>query len=153
MNRSRLLVGLGLVLVAGGVAAGIALAFRGGGRSLTPAQYLARADAACQPYGRQLDRIAPPNPGSTTDVAASVARALPILQRQADAVRKIEPPPELEQRVHRFFELTDGSLAALRSVLDAAQRNDAKAMGPRLGAWFDAGDAAQTASKRIGFHC
>jgi len=152
-HRGRVLLGVGLVLVTGGVAAAVVLVLRSGDESLTPAQYLARADAACQPYSRQLDRIAPPNPGSTKDVAASVGRALPILQQQADAVRKIHPPRELEQRVLAFFERTDRSLADLRAVLEAARRNDAKAMGPRLGAWFQASDAAQTASKRVGYHC
>jgi hypothetical protein len=152
-RRAKLLLRVGFVLVAGGVAAGIALAFHGGGSSLTPAQYLARADAACRSYGRQLDRIAPPDPGSTSDVAASVGRALPILQKQADAVRKIRPPRELEQRVRRFFELSDRAVAELGAVLDAAKRNDAEAMGPRLGAWFKASDDSRAASKRVGFRC
>lgn len=152
-GRSRALIGLGLVVVAGGVAAGIVLAFHGGGSSLTPAQYLERADAVCRPYAQQLDHVAPPDPGSTVDVAASVGRALPILRRQADAVRKIHPPRELEERVRAFFLRTDRSLAALGSVLEAARRGDSKTMGPRLGAWFDASDKAQAASKQVGYHC
>jgi hypothetical protein len=153
VTRPQLLVGAGLVIVAGGVAGAVVLVFGGGSGSLTPAQYLARADAACRPYGRQLDHVAPPDPGSTADVAASVGRALPILQHQADAVRRIRVPRQLEQRVRRFFTLTDRSLAALRTVLDAAKRDDAKAMGPRLGAWFVASEDAQAASKQVGFHC
>jgi hypothetical protein len=152
-HRAQLLLGAGLALLAGGAAAGLVLAFNGGGSSLTPARYLARADAACRRYARELDRIAPPDPGSTTDVAASVSRALPVLQEQADAVRSIDPPRELEQRVRRFFLLTDRSLAALSTVLEAAERNDAETMGPRLGSWFKASDDAQAASKQVGFHC
>ncbi len=153
MSRRTFLLAFALVLVAGGVAAGITLAVGSGGSSITPAQYLARADAVCRVYARQLDRVAPPDLAAPKDVAARVGRALPILQKQAAAVRKIPPPRELEQRVHRFFELTDRSLAALGAVLDAAKRNDAKAMGPRLGAWFKASDDSKAASKRVGFRC
>ena len=53
----------------------------------------------------------------------------------------------------RFFELTDRSLAALGAALDAAKRNDAKAMAPRLGAWLKASTDSQTASKRVGYKC
>ena len=89
----------GLAVVAGGVAvAVVVLAARGGESPLTPAQYLARANAACRPYARQLDRITPPDLASPKDVAASVGRALPVLQAQADAVRRIKPPRELRSR-------------------------------------------------------
>jgi hypothetical protein len=141
-------------LVAGGAAAAVVLvAGGGGGGGLTPAEYLARASAACTPFARQLDRIVPPDLGSPADVAATVSRALPLLRRQADAVRRIPPPPVLAERVRRFFALNDRALAALAAALDAARRNDRAALGPRLGAWFDAGGAAHEASQRVGFRC
>jgi hypothetical protein len=145
-------------LVAGGAAATVVLVAgggggNGGGGELTPAEYLARASAACTPFARQLDRIVPPDLGSPADVAATVSRALPLLRRQADAVRRIPPPPVLAERVRRFFALNDRALAALAAALDAARRNDRAALGPRLGAWFDAGGAAHEASQRAGFRC
>jgi len=152
-RRATLLLALGLVVVTGAAAAVVVVAVGTGRAPVTPARYLARASAACRVYARKLDQIPPPNPGSTEDVAASVGRALPILEQQAAAVRKIRPPHALEDRVRAFFERTDRSLGALRSVLEAARRNDAKAMGPRLGSWFEASDAAQTASKRVGYQC
>jgi hypothetical protein len=152
-RRATLLLALGLAVVAGAATAVVVVAAGRGKASITPAQYLARASAACRVYARKLDGIPPPDPGSTRDVATSVARALPILEQQAAAVRKITPPHALEAQVRAFFERTDRSLAALRAVLEAARRNDAKTMGPRLGAWFEASDAAQTASKRLGYRC
>jgi hypothetical protein len=152
MRRSAL-IGVALLLVAGGAAAGIAVAFGGGDTSLTPEQYLARADAVCVSYSRELDRVPPPDPTSTADVASSVGKALPILRAQADAVRRIRPPHELEARVRAFFVRTDRSLAALDAELQAAKRNDAKAMTARFGDWVVASAAAQEASKRVGYHC
>ena len=155
MSR-RVLVAVGalLALVVAGTAAGIALALRDGGDDrLTSSEYLDRASALCQRYARQLDRITPPDLSSTTDVAASVGRALPVLRAQADAVRKLRPPQELEERVDRFFARTDRSLAALGAALDAARRGDRKAMAPRLGDWIKSSAAAQTASKQVGYRC
>ncbi len=152
--RATLLVALGIAVVAGAAAAVVVLVVGSGGKApLTPAQYVVRASAVCRAYARKLDRISPPDPASTTAVAASVGRALPILEEQAAAVRKIRPPRALQDQVHAFFGRTDRSLGALRAVLEAAKRGDAKAMGPKLGAWFQASDAAQAASHRIGYRC
>ena len=154
IKRSTLLVGFGVAIVAGGVGTAVVLVVGSGGKaSLTPAQYLARASAVCRVYARKLDRIAPPDPGSTTAVAASVGRALPVLEQQAAAVRRIRPPHALAQKVQTFFERTDRSLAELRGVLEAAKRGDAKTMGPRFGSWIDASDAAREASHRVGYRC
>ena len=144
-----------MVVVAGGLAAGIVLAFRGGSTtSLSPGAYLARASAVCQRYARQLDQIPPPDDlGSPAAVAAAVGRALPVLEKQSAAVRAIKPPRELEQSVRRYFVLSDRSLAVLGDALRAAKRNDRVTMGPKLGAWFEASSAAQAASRRLGFRC
>jgi hypothetical protein len=152
-RRATLLVALGIAVAAGAAAVVVVLVVGTGKASVTPEQYLARASAECRVYARKLDRIAPPDPSSTVAVAASVGRALPILEEQAAAVRKIRPPRALEDQVHAFFARTDRSLGALRAVLEAAKRGDAKAMGPKLGAWFQASDAAQTASHRVGYRC
>ncbi len=146
-------IGVALAVVTAGVAVAVVLLTRDGSSSLTPAQYLIRADAICRVYARKLDRIPPPDMGSTTAVAQSVARALPVLTEQASAVRALDPPRELEERVRRFFRRTDRSLAALAAVLDAAKRGDAKTMGPRLGAWLAASTEAQTASHEVGYRC
>jgi hypothetical protein len=154
IGRSTLLVALGAAVVAAAAAAAIVLTVGGGGKPrLTPAQYLARASAVCRAYQRKLDGIPPPTLGSTVAVAASVGRALPVLEQQAAAVRKIRPPKALEKRVHAFFERTDRSLTDLRGVLDAARRGDSKRMGPKFFAWIDSSDAAREASHRVGFRC
>ena len=152
-RRSTVIGGVALVVAAGATAAGIAVAFGGGDSSLTPEQYLARADAVCVSYARRLDHVSPPDPTSAADVAASVGKALPILRAQAEAVRRIRPPHELEGRVRVFFARTDRSLAALAAELEAAKRNDAKTMKARFGDWVVASAAAQEASMRVGYRC
>jgi hypothetical protein len=151
-GRSVVVAGAALVLAAG-VAAGVVLAFRGGGASLTPEEYLDRASAVCVSYARKMDAIAPPDPTSRADVVASVGRALPILQAQADAVRRIRPPRVLAARVRAFFARTDRSLAALGAELAAAKRNDLPTMKARFGDWLTASTAAQAASRRVGYRC
>ena len=152
-RRATLLVAFGMAVVAGVAAAVVVLMVGTGKASVTPEQYLAEADAVCKVYARKLDRVPPPDPGSTTAVAASVRRALPVLEQQAAAVRKIRPPRSLAKQVEVFFERTDRSLNALRAVLEAAKRGDAKAMGPMFGDWIDASDAAREASHRVGYRC
>src|SRR5262249_7270546 len=109
--------------------------------------------AVCRVYARKLDNIQPPDPGSTTAVVASVGRALPVLEQQAAAVRKIRPPKALEPRVQEYFSRSDRSLSFLRQLLEAARRGDTKTMGPKLVAWIDASDAAREASHRVGYRC
>jgi len=153
-RRATALVALSAAVLAGGVAAAVVLVVGSGHKnSLTPAQYLARASTVCRVYARKLDEIPPPDPGSTTAVTQSVGRALPVLEQQAAAVRKIRPPRALEKKVQTFFDRTDRSLADLRGVLDAAKRGDAKTMGPKLGDWIDASDAARDASHQVGYTC
>jgi hypothetical protein len=154
IKRSSLLVGFGVAIVAGGVGTAVVLVVGSGGKApLTPAQYLARASVVCRFYQRKLDGIAPPTLSSTVAVAASVGRALPVLEQQAAAVRKIRPPKALAGRVHVFFAHTDRSLTDLRGVLEAAQRGDTKTMGPKFLAWIDASNAAREASHRVGYRC
>src|SRR5262249_35366240 len=60
-RRSYLLLGAVAVLVAAGVAAGLAVAVFGGeDRTPTPAEYVAQVEAVCQAYGKKLDKIPPP---------------------------------------------------------------------------------------------
>ncbi len=153
MTRRSTLIAGAVLLVAGGTAAGVVLAFGDGAGSPTPEQYLARAVAVCASYARKLDRITPPDPTSTSEVAASVGRALPILRAQAEAVRRIRAPRELQARVDAFFRRTDRSLAALAAELAAARRHDANAMKARFGEWLAASTAAQEASRRVGYRC
>ena len=142
----------GLALVAG-AAVGVALAFRGGDAALTPEEYLDRASAVCVTYARQMDAIAPPDPTSAKDVVASVSRALPILEAQAEAVRRLRAPRELEASVRAFFTRTDRSLAALTAQLAAAKQGDGPAMKARFAEWLAASADAQSASRRVGYRC
>jgi len=152
-RRISALVALGVAVVAGAAGAIVVLVAGNGTTSLTSAQYLARASAVCRVYARKLDNIQPPDPGSTTAVVASVGRALPVLEQQAAAVRKIRPPKALEPRVQEYFSRSDRSLGFLRELLEAARRGDTKTMGPKLVAWIDASDAAREASHRVGYRC
>ena len=144
-----------LVVVAAGLAVGISFAFRSGkSPELTPTAYLAQANAACLRYAKRLGRIPPPNDlTSFADVAASAGKALPVLEAQAAAVRKIVPPRALAARVRVLDALVARSNGFLRAALEAARRRDRPAMGLAFGAWLEASTDAHDAAVKLGFRC
>ena len=155
MSRRGLALAAALVVVATGVAAGISFAFRSGkSPELTPAAYLAQANAACVRYAKQLGRVQPPHDlTSFADVAASAGKALPVLEAQAAAVRKIVPPRAMAARVRALTALVARSNGYLRAALEAAKRHDRPAMGRALGAWLEASTDSHDAAVKLGFRC
>ena len=156
MSRcARRLTAATLAVAAAGVAAGLALALRGGGAGRpTEAVYLAHSSAVCRRYAARLAGIPPPaDPRSPAAVAAAVGRALPVLEEQAAAIRAIRPARALEERVRRLLGLTDRSLRRLQATLDAAKRRDPTAMGRAFGEWLAASEDAKTASVSLGLRC
>jgi hypothetical protein len=154
-RRSHLLVGLGALLVAGGIAAGLALGLGGtSSAALTRTEYLARIEAICQVYARKLDRIHPPaDIGTPVEVAYSIGAALPILKEQNEKARAVRAPTALRARVKRFFAQSDRSLAGLDEALRSAKSNDFGGMGHGYVQFVRARNAAQAEAKAIGFRC
>ena len=137
-RRSYAFVIGGSLVVAAGLATGIALAFGGGGRhELTAAEYRARVAVACDRYGRQLDRIPPPTdlavPG---EVTSSIERALPVLKELSAAIRAIPPPGQLRARADRLSGLRVRSIASLEEALAAGRKRDLGPMGQDVFAFF-----------------
>lgn len=154
MSRGGLALAAALVVVAAGVAAGISFAFRSGSPEITSTAYLARANAVCLRYARQLDRVPPPNDlTSFAAVAASADQALPVLEAQATAVRRIVPPQAMAARVRVLNALVARSNGYLRAALEAATRRDRPAMGLAFGAWLEASTDAHDAAVKLGFRC
>jgi hypothetical protein len=143
-------------LVAGtGLVVGLAVATSSHGAK-PPARgvYLARARAICSVYSSRLDRIPPvQDPTLLGSVIESTNAALPILREQADRIRALTPPAALRARVARFFELTDRSIRALQSVLDAAKAMDVEHVSTGLIAFGKETAAAKRVGRRIGYRC
>lgn len=156
MRRTTLVVGLALGLVAAGTAAGIVLAFQGGGTgaALTRAAYVKRVNAICSSYGKRLDKIPPPlDPASPGAVYESIGLALPLLREQSAKVHALTPPRELEQNVERFLTLTDRSLDHLQEARRHAGLRELFPMVQSLSAFGRVRDNAKRVSRSIGFKC
>ena len=152
-GRFRLLALLGAIVVAGGLAAGIVLAFSGSSKAApTKTEYFAQVARICTAFGPRLDRISPPNDVSIPgEVVTPVKRVLPLLRAETAEVRALEPPSELAARVRHWLALKERVIASLERTLHAAETPDI--MGTAV-AWLDFLKLARqtsTAGKAIGF--
>jgi hypothetical protein len=153
-NRGRTLrLGTACTVVASGTAAAVVLAFGPPARAApSKARYLAQVAAICRVFGPKLDRVAPPGdlaiPG---EVASSVAKALPILVAESDAVRALRSPTELKAKLRRWHELNDRSLDSLKEALRLAREPDLSGMGLAYIRYTLTGAKAEKVGKAIGF--
>jgi len=154
VRRRLLLVGVGLLVVAGGVTAGLVFALGEGAAAPTQAEYAARVNAICAEYGAQLDRIRPPDdPASLGAAYEAMTLALPVLRRQSEEVRELRVPKALANRVERFFELTDRSLERLEDARRHAKARELFKMVQALSAFQRVRDQAKGVARSIGFRC
>jgi hypothetical protein len=141
------------LLAAGGIAAGIVLAFSGKSEAaLTKAEYFARVAAICRLYGPALDKIGPPHdmaiPG---EVAGPLRLALPLVVSETRELRALRPPKELATRVERWLGLWDRAIATLKRTLREALIPDVRRMGPDWLRFLDQSEAVGKAGALIGF--
>ncbi len=153
MSRSRVLAWLGAALVAGGVTAGIVLAFSGSSNAApTKAEYFAQVSKICGVYGPRLDRIAPPNdvtiPG---EVVTPIKLVLPLLRAETEAVGALESPPELAGKIEHWLALKARVIASLERVLRAAETPDITGTAVAYIAFLKLARQTSTAGKAIGF--
>jgi hypothetical protein len=151
----RLLGIAALAAVAGGVAATIlVLARRDGHEELTRSEYVARVSAICRTYERRLAQVPPPtNFANPPDVVQSVSRALPLTRERLRRARAVDPPPELEAQVTRFFTLSERANRDLAALLAAARAGRVGPMGRALLGFLEAREAARREATAIGFRC
>src|SRR5260221_4964120 len=100
MTRRGVILATALVVSTAALGAGVAPGLPVEGQQ-DPAvtTYLARANKVCRSYANRLAKIAPPaDPRSFADVERAVGKALPLLEAQAVAVRKVVPPRSLTAR-------------------------------------------------------
>ena len=152
-GQSQTLLWAACLLIAGGIAAGIVLAFTGSSKAApTKAEYFARVAAICRVYGPRLDKISPPHdiaiPG---EVAGPVKLALPLVVAETRELRALRPPEELAPQVEHWLALKDRAIATLRRTLREALLPDVRRMGPDWLLFVDQVEAAGKAGGKIGF--
>jgi hypothetical protein len=148
-----MLVGAACVLAAGGIAAGIALAFSSSSEAApTRAQYFARVATICRVYGPRLDRISPPRDAAIPgEVDEPIKEVLPLIRAETSEVRAQRPPKELEPKVEHWLALKAHAIATLERTLREALLPDVSLMGPDWLRFLDQADVAAKVGTKIGF--
>jgi hypothetical protein len=125
-RRKQVLATAGAIVLAGGVAAGIVLAFSGNSQAApTKAEYFARVAGICKVYGPKLDAIAPPPDVSIPgEVVTPLKKVIPLLRAENTEMRALQAPEELAAQVRRWLALKDRVLAKLEQALHAAEEPD-----------------------------
>jgi hypothetical protein len=125
-HRKQALGSAVAIVVAGGVAAGVVLAFSGSSQAApTKAEYFARVARICEVYGPKLDSIAPPPDVSIPgEVVTPLKKVIPLLRAETAEVRALEIPDELAAQVRRWLALKKRVVATLEQALHAAETPD-----------------------------
>jgi hypothetical protein len=152
-SRSQIALWFACLLVAGGIAGGIVLAFSGRSEAApTKAEYFARVAKICRTYGPRLDKIDPPHDIATPgEVFEPVGLALPLVVAETRELRALKPPKELAAPIRRWLALKQRAIETLKRTLREALRPDVTLMGPDWLRFLDQTEAAAKAGERIGF--
>ncbi len=142
---------------AGHLLAAAAVAFAatgcGGGPQVTKRQYLAKVNAICHTYERQLAKIPVPSFANLDEVEQSLDRVLPVVRKRADAVRAVKPPSADKERVKRMLGYTDDATEALEELRAAARRRDRVTVRDALERFLVKRDASRTQARALGITC
>ena len=152
-RRSYVFGALALSSAAVAVGTSLAIGVRGDRR---PAQreYLAHVSSICRRYARQIARVgAPADAAAYGEVESTVGRVLPLLRKQAAAMRTVQPPAALRARLERLFRVDGRSVAELEATLAAARRRDARGVGTALFAFTAASQRVHALAVAIGISC
>ncbi len=153
-RRPYLVLGAACAAVSAGIAVAIVLVFGSGTSQAAPtkSEYFARVAAICRFYGPKLDKIPPPYDVTIPAlITRSVRKVEPLLRAEAEAMRRLEPPPELRSQLARWNELNRRSIARLRVALRAAEKTDLRGIQVAYVEFVVTGAKAQKLGHAIGF--
>jgi hypothetical protein len=147
-------LGAACALIAGGMAAGLVLAFSGTSAAAPPTkqEYFAKIAAICRTYGPKLDKVPPPiDVTIPSEITESVTKVEPILRAESNAVRRLTPPRELRTQLARWNKLNQASIAQLGKALKAAKKIDLRGIQVAYVTFVVTGAKAQRLGHAIGF--
>jgi hypothetical protein len=152
-RRTQALASAGVLVIAGGVAAGIVLAFSGSSQAApTKAEYFARVSKICAVYGPKLDAIAPPPDVSIPgEVVTPLKKVIPLLSAENTEMRALQTPDELAAPVARWLALKGRVLAKLQQALHAAEEPDISGTAVKYLQFLLLARRAATLGHTIGF--
>jgi hypothetical protein len=90
---------------------------------LTAADWARQADRVCAEYEGRLAGL--PEPENLEGLARMAAEAEPIAEEGLDALRRLDPPAELEERVEAWLARNAQNVRAIGELREAAEAGDA----------------------------
>jgi hypothetical protein len=141
----RLVLGASAVVAA---AASLAGAGCGGGEErLSTAEFRERVNGICTKYDKQVDAVGAPS--SVEEIPAYVAKVLPIVEREVEEMKAVEPPEEDQETFDAMIDEAEKALEAGRDLSDAAEENDEAAIEQALNEGNAASDRADEHAREL----
>jgi hypothetical protein len=133
--------------LAAGAAAFVAAGCGGEGR-LSQGEFQAEGNAICMKYDKQIEDIATPT--SVEEVPAYVNKALPIIERQIEDMKELNPPENDQETFDEMIAEAEKTLDAGRDLGEAAEANDDAAIEKALNEGNAASDRADEHATELG---
>ena len=128
--------------------ASFAAAGCGGEERLSTAEFQERVNAICKKYDKQVDAVGAPS--SVEEIPAYVAKVLPIVEREVDEMKAVEPPEDDQETFDAMVGEAEKALKAGRDLSDAAEENDQVAIEKALNEGNAASDRADEHARELG---
>jgi predicted nucleic acid-binding Zn-ribbon protein len=142
----RLVLGASAVVAA---SASLATAGCGGGEDrLSTAEFEERVNGICTKYDKQIDAVRAPS--SVEEIPAYVAKVLPIVEREVEEMKAVEPPEDDQETFDAMIGEAEKALEAGRDLSDAAEENDEAAIENALNEGNAASDRADEHARELG---
>ena len=126
----------------------LALAGCGGDEQLTEAELREQANAICARYEKQIDEV--PVPSSVDQIPAYVGKAAPIVEDEIEALKELDPPDEDEETFDQMIAEAEKTLAAGKSLSEAAGKGDDAAVEKALNEGNVASEKADEHARSLG---
>jgi hypothetical protein len=135
-----------LSLAAG--AAALLVAGCGGEERLSQAEFQEQGNAICAKYDKQIEEIGTPT--SVEEVPAYVNKVLPIVERQIEDMKELNPPEEDQETYDKMIAEAEKTVDAGRDLGEAAEANDDAAIEKALNEGNAASDRADEHATELG---
>jgi hypothetical protein len=129
-------------------AALLALPACGGEEQLSQAEFREQGNAICARYDKQIDEI--PVPAAVEDIPAYVTKAAPIVENEIGALKELDPPDSDQETFDQMIAEEEKTLAAGRSLGEAAEKGDDDAVEKALNDGNLASDKADEHARTLG---
>jgi hypothetical protein len=135
-----------LTLAAG--AAALLVAGCGGEERLSQAEFQEQGNAICAKYDKQIEELGTPT--SVEEVPGYVNKALPIVERQIEDMKELNPPEEDQETFDAMISEGEKTVEAGRDLGEAAEANDQAAIEKALNEGNAASDRADEHATDLG---